>query len=117
MTTVLLNANFNDKTLNAPIGISGPDLGEPVLINPSIEAIVQATPLATPSLHIRSMSQPTLGAMGFEFSNQAEIREGELRIAYTVRSPATLSSFHVGIHEKGGFSHQFANLSFLDSGG
>ena len=116
VTTVLLNANFNDKTLNAQIGTGGPDLGEPVFINPSIEAIVQATPLATPSLHIRGMSDSVIGAVGFEFSDQTEIQEGELRIAYTVRSPATLSSFTVGVYGRGSFSNEFTKLFFSANG-
>ena len=49
-----LEATFDDKTIDAPIGTRGPAFGEPIQVDTGIDAIVRATPFETPSLEIHN---------------------------------------------------------------
>lgn len=116
-TTVLLDANFNDKPLDTQIGTGGPLLGEPVQIDIDLEAKVQAGPLTTPSLHVkRSTVGSSVFGLFFEFPDGAELQYGEARISYTVRAPAVLTQFNVGIREQGTNADTFGNLTFTFTG-
>ena len=47
-----VRANFNYKTIDAPIGTGGPEIGEPISVDTTISAIVRDNPLFTPALDI-----------------------------------------------------------------
>lgn len=92
-TTVLLNANFNDKPLNTSIGTDGPGVGEPSFVHPLIEATVQALPMRTPSLQISNPAGASHGNVVFDFPASEEVLDGELRVAFTLRAPDSASDF------------------------
>ncbi|MHC4970477.1 MAG: hypothetical protein ACYTF4_17945, partial [Planctomycetota bacterium] len=74
--STLLEADFDDKTIDAPIGTGGAAVGEPVSVSPNIIATVRAAPFATPSLEIvdNNDDPPSgfAGAARFEFIGSAE---------------------------------------------
>lgn len=116
-TTVLLNANFNDKPLNTPIGSGGPTVGEPISVDSFLDARVQAAPLATPSLHLWSLaSSSSVRYLAFELLGGAEIQTGQVRVAFTLRAPAVLSQLNVIIREQGSTADSFGSLTFTAAG-
>lgn len=115
-TTVLLNANFNDKPLSTPIGTGGPSAGEPIFVHPSLVATVQAGLLPTPSLNIRHSTGTSFDSLVFEFPGQSVIRDGDLRIAFSIRAPSTLAEFGFKISEAGNSLHTFGTLDFTATG-
>ncbi|MFZ2235692.1 MAG: hypothetical protein WAV67_04860 [Dokdonella sp.] len=116
VTNVLLNANFNDKPLNTAIGTGGPTVGEPIFVHPALEAKVQAAPLFTPSLHIRRLTGTGFNSVVFEFPGQASISEGDLRAAFTVQAPSTLTDFRFVVSEPANSLHLFGQLNFTSAG-
>ncbi|HET9031331.1 MAG TPA: hypothetical protein VFN25_00345 [Dokdonella sp.] len=115
-TTVLLNANFNDKPLNTSIGTDGPGVGEPSFVHPLIEATVQASPMRTPSLHISKPRGVSLSGVVFDLPGSAAILDGEMRVVFTLRAPDTASTFLFRISEQGSATRNFGRLE-LDAGG
>lgn len=115
-TNILLDANFNDKALNAAVGTGGPNVREPIFVHPQLQARVVAGPLTTPSLHIKHLNGANLEAVVFELPGQQSIRDGDLRIAYTVRSPATLGDFRSWVSEPANSVHKFGILNFTGTG-
>ncbi|HET9031334.1 MAG TPA: hypothetical protein VFN25_00360 [Dokdonella sp.] len=115
-TNILLDANFNDKTLNAAVGTGGPNVREPIFVHPQLQARVVAGPLATPSLHIKHLTGANLEAVVFELPGQQSIRDGDLRIAYTVRSPSTLGDFRSWVSEPANSVRKFGILNFTGTG-
>lgn len=115
-TRVLLNANFNDKPLNSPIGTGGPGVGEPIFVHPSIEAKVRASPMTTPALLIRKPSGMTYSNVVFDLPGSGEILDGDLRVAFTVRTPATSGNFLFRISAQGDSAFDFGRLELESSG-
>lgn len=116
-TTVLLDANFNDKPLNTQIGSGGPSAGEPIFISSEMDAKVQATPLPSRSLHLNRQAGTSGGPfIHFEFVDSAEPLTGDVRVAFTVRSPATTSSLDMGIRAQGSNTAVFGGLTFRTDG-
>ncbi len=116
VTTVLLNANFNDKPLNVPIGTGGPTVGEPIFVHPLIVAKVQATPGPTRSLHIAKPSGTGYSSVDFELPGSVDIVEGDLRVAFSVRAPATVTNFRFGVSERGNSLSKFGKLELTSAG-
>lgn len=116
VTNVLLNANFNNKPLGVAIGTGGPTVGEPVLVHPSLVATVQAGLLPTPSLRIRHATGTSFDSIVFEFPGQEVIRDGDLRLAFTVRAPSAWADFGISITHPSISLHNFGTLNFTSTG-
>ncbi len=112
--TVYLQANFNDKPLDTPIGTGGPTLGEPVQVGSQIIATVRADPLATPSLEIQDNDDYAVGCVLFEFLGSAEITTGTVAVMATLwfHEPGSGHSFCIYVREQGSSAHMFTNLNF-----
>jgi hypothetical protein len=115
---VHLQADFNDKTIDAPIGTGGASVGEPVEVSPSITAIVRAEPMATPSLEIQDNHDYSAGSARFEFLASAEITAGVFAIStdmwFHELSPGF--DFFIYIREQGSSANKFGDLRFTPSG-
>ena len=86
---VLLDANFDDKTIDAPIGIGGAAVGEPVYVW-NVTAIVRDSPMSSPSLEIHDDDDFGTGSAKFNFLADAEISSGFVSIAADIWIATTI---------------------------
>ncbi len=112
---VLLDADFNDKTLNVLIGTGGAIVGEPVALSSGLQAVVSPVPLPTPSLRLGQSSTGSARFAEFEFLGGEEVSTGRLSI-FMVLKPAALDRYLVNIRETTGATLQFANLVLMNDG-
>lgn len=112
---VLLDANFNDRPLNAQIGTGGAVVGEPVSLSGGLSAVVTPVPLPTPSLRLSQASTGSARFATFEFLGGEEVQSGALIVFFVLR-PAALDRFLVSVRENNGASRNFGDLTFLSSG-
>jgi hypothetical protein len=115
---VWLRADFNDKAIDQPIGMGGPELGEPVGTSQGpLDAIVRATPMPTPCLEITDQSESYAGSVRFQFLDDAEIQEGLLYIRADFWIPQVpQGGYGLGVRERDGAAHKFIQLTFGHSG-
>jgi len=116
--TVYLQATFDDKTLDAPIGIGGPDVGEPIYVDFSLLATVRGGPMSSPSLEIQDDSASDYGLVDFEFSSGAEITTGIVAISLHLwfYELGAGNDFSLRIREQETGSSQFLTLRFEPTG-
>jgi hypothetical protein len=116
--TVYLEATFDDKPLDMPIGTGGAELGEPVEVDPSIIATVRGTPMPSPCLELRDNDGFAAGSADFEFIGSAEITTGIVAIScnlwFHALAPGYTSYFY--IREREGAAETFTNLRFDPDG-
>jgi hypothetical protein len=105
----LLSANFNDKTIDDPIGFGGPDVGEPLSKSASLSAIVRNTPFATPGLEIVRISDGPAGYVLFEFVGSASVDVGNVVVGVDVVFES-LDTYYIMIREQGGWGSKFCEL-------
>ncbi len=75
---VYLDANFNDKTIDSPIGMGGPGAGEPYYYETSVGGYVRSAPMGTPSLEVTDGSDSQFGSVWFKLLNSARVNHGVL---------------------------------------
>jgi len=116
--TIYLEANFDDKPLDVPIGTGGPSLGEPIENDPAITAIVRGTPMSSPCLEIQDNDDFSAGSVRFEFLGGVELETGEVGISamlwFTELSPGY--DFRILVREQGTSALSFANIDFISDG-
>ncbi len=111
-----LQANFNNKTLNAPIGTGGFEVGEPMQVNSSITAIVRETPHHTPSLEIQDNHDYGAGYARFEFFKNAEVIGGDLYLLAHLRFDE-YDSYKICLREnQSGAAENFLDLHLAGNG-
>lgn len=117
-TAVLLDANFNDKPLNTPIGTGGASVGEPIFVNSELQATVRDALFTSPSLYLKNLNGSIHSShrIMFELLDGAEVQNGYLLIAFKLRAPSTLTNFSFIIREQGSSANQYASLLFGGSG-
>lgn len=106
-----LRANFNYKTIDAPIGEGGPEVGEPINVDPQIVAVVRDEPMFTPSLEIRDNDNYGAGFATFAFIGDAEVTSGLLVVEVHFWFE-TFDSYSMTLREQGGATQQFTDLYF-----
>jgi hypothetical protein len=82
--TTFLAADFDDKPIGQPIGTGGPEVGEPVYVSSTIEAVVRDSPLPTPCLEISDNDDYAAGSVDFDFLDDAELYDGHLTMTCTL---------------------------------
>jgi len=115
---VFLEANFDDKPIDEPIGTGGPVFGEPVSVGWAIKAVVRDAPMTTPCLEIKDNDNYSAGAARFEFRESLEITHGLVIISATLRFE-TLGpghSFFIYVREQGSSAQSFTNIRFQSTG-
>ncbi len=65
-----LNATFDDKAIDQPIGVGGPEAGEPVYVDPALQAIVRSSPFGTRCLEIHNTDPTQHSWLGFEMEKE-----------------------------------------------
>lgn len=74
---ILLDANFDSKPLNVPIGNGGPTLGEPSSQSPNVGLTVRSGPFGTRSLECQDIGTSGLvGTFGFDLLPSAPVSSG-----------------------------------------
>ncbi len=107
---MLLEADFNDKISETPIGTGGPDLGEPIAVQTSLSARVRETPFATKSLEImRAVEGPT-EAVIWEFVGSASVDVGHVTMSVDVVFDAIHDFTLLDVREQGSWSSAFCNI-------
>jgi hypothetical protein len=115
---IYLQADFNDKTLDAPIGTGGPAVGEPVSLSaPSSAVVVRGAPMPTPSLQITDDSDCCAAGARFEFLDDAVITDGNLviRADLWIRSGDS-RGYTIAVREQSFSAEDFLSLNFGPSG-
>jgi|WetSurMetagenome_2_1015567.scaffolds.fasta_scaffold269719_1 hypothetical protein len=110
--TTYLNATFDDKPIDTPIGTGGAAVGEPVSFDVgAVSAIVRQGPTPTRTLEIRDTSDYFAGAVQFEFLGSQELNSGFLSIALDLwfHELGDGRQFFIFVREQ-----QFATCSFAD---
>jgi len=110
----LLDADFNDKTVNAPIGQGGAAVGEPTFVNGGMTAIVRDAPMASNCLELSDISSGA-GFARFDFVDLMEVSTGHVTISADLWF-AEFDEFTFGIRESETFFSNFAQLTFTSSG-
>ncbi len=114
-----LEATFDDKTVDQPIGTGGAEVGEPITVNEGdITAIVRAGPTPTRCIEIRDVDNYMAGAVTFEFLGSQEVTSGFLSIAVNLwfHELGPGRQFTLYVREQGGAACTFASLNFLEDG-
>jgi len=112
---VLLDATFDDKTVDAPIGTGGALVGEPVSISPGIDVIVRDGVFVTPSLEIAD--QATLGTpfVRFEFVDSFEETAATVEITALLRF-SEVDGYVFYVREQGTSGSSFSSVTFTSGG-
>jgi hypothetical protein len=77
---VLLEANFNNHVPGQTIGTGGPELGEPVTLDPGLFALIRTLPRPPASLELNQSAMGFARKARFEFIGSEEVVSGDLRI-------------------------------------
>ena len=80
----VLDADFDAKAVNSPIGTGGPEVDEPIYAGGGVCAYVRSTPFATPSLEIRDASSLFGDSVRFQFLNGYELAAGTVVLSATL---------------------------------
>jgi hypothetical protein len=117
--TVYLDATFDDKTIDAPIGIGGAAHDEPYYVEVAGGAYVRSSPMATPSLELRDGSDCCWQHIWFSFLNNAKITTGTAVITlnlWIAETPGPGGDHRVEIRQFNPDNFTFLTLYFLDDG-
>jgi hypothetical protein len=109
-----LEADFDDKTIDAPIGTGGAAAGEPAEVDPTITAIVRDTPMTTPCLELQDGDDFAAGRARFEFSSNEEITTGLVVMTCNLWFFGWNDGYNFGIdvRENDGSAFAFMSLRF-----
>jgi hypothetical protein len=115
---IYLEANFDDKPLDMPIGTGGAEVGEPIEVSSAVVATVRGTPMPTPCLEIQDNDDFSAGSAVFEFIGNAEITTGIVAVTCNLwfheLSPGYSS--YLSVREQGGAAETFVDLVFSADG-
>lgn len=116
---VVLDAHFEDKPLDQPIGTGGAAVGEPVFVAANLDAIVRAG--SGTGARLLELSNPGGGSAAstrFEFLDQAEYSNGTLHfdLELVVEEAANHNGVQVYLREQGGSARAFLNVVIAPTG-
>jgi hypothetical protein len=117
---IYLEANFDDKPLDMPIGTGGAEAAEPVDVSHKVIATVRGTPMPTPCLEVQDNAEIGAGSASFEFLAGAEITTGVVAItcSFWFHEPGPGCNAFLSVREQGGLSggEIFTDLIFVADG-
>ena len=111
---VLLQADFDDKTVDAPIGTGGAVAGEPVRVW-NVTAIVRDAPLSSLSLELHDDDDYGTGEADFNFLANAEISSGFVSVVADIWLTST-ENYYLGVRESGSAAYFFLDVEFREDG-
>jgi hypothetical protein len=118
--SVLLDAHFDDKAPDQPIGTGGAAVGEPVSVDSQLNAIVRREPGSDDNQELELSVGPIDPALSarFGFLDSAEILDGVVSIRGEVilDGADTFSIANIYVRERVTSASAFANLRLRNSG-
>jgi hypothetical protein len=105
--TVILDANFDDKAVDMPLGTGGPSVGEPASVDPDMLPTIRSAPFASPCLELQDTVDFGARFARFTFTPQSEIVGGIVTIHVDLWF-SEIDNYLVYVRE-----HQFSALSFF----
>jgi hypothetical protein len=106
----LLDANFDDKTIDAPIGTGGAVLGEPIDISGPIASTVRDTPFFSNCLEIvKDEDLYSSGALRWGLIGDADVDIGHVWFGTNIWHDV-LGDYTIRFNDVGGYSGTFANV-------
>jgi len=113
---LLLDAEFDSEPLDQPIGVGGPELGQPIAVEPGLSAIVRGTPRPTPSLELSHAAMGIARAARFEFLGDVEVVHGDLVVRFVFQA-GQLDSFDLlNVRERSTSARSFLTLNLVPDG-
>lgn len=112
---VLLDAPFDDKTVDAPIGEGGALVGEPVSVSSGLDAIVRDGIFATRSLEIADIATSGTPFARFEFLDDLEVTAGNVEITASIRF-SEVDGYVFYVRENGTSGSSFTSITFTVGG-
>jgi hypothetical protein len=113
---ILLDADFDDKTVDMPIGTGGPDAGEPISIDGDISTMVRENLFATPSLEIVRTLDGSTANLIFEFVGSASVDVGNVSMNMDVIFHTVDSYIIADFREQGYWSATFCQIYTISDG-
>lgn len=110
----LLDADFSDKPVGAPLAFRGAFHGEPVSgsATPTVEV---GLPLGNKAMVIDDNSTTGSTGVRYQFYNDVEPSDEPVSISFAVAFDE-LDQYDIGVRESGSSSQLFFDMDFLDSG-
>ncbi len=105
----ILAAHFDDKTVDAPIGLGGAAAGEPIADVTTIPQYVRQLPFPTPCLEVADYTGST-ETLRFEFLDDALVTSGRLAVEFWVRFDE-YSNYSIRLRERGTSSVNYLDLN------
>jgi hypothetical protein len=113
--TVYLEATFDDKIPDQPIGLGGAEAGEPVAVAAEVTAIVRTEPMPTPCLEIAKVSSEFAGDAIFRFVDHAGITDGNVTISAELWFPV-FGEYFITVTDEGQPNRGIAGIFFEADG-
>lgn len=112
---LVLDADFDDKTLAGPIDTGGAEVGEPATISDGLLTEIIDPTLSNPILQLQNTTAGLARAMRWQFLDDIEIDSGlvafDVDLEFAVRD-----NYQVLIRESGSSGSNFATLRFFTAG-
>jgi hypothetical protein len=112
---LVLDADFDTKTVGQPIGYGGAALGEPTEASPDLTTEVLDVGMGNNILRLNAPVTGSARTLRWQFLGNIEISTGivafDLDVGFGV-----LDSYQILVREVGGSASSFANLRFLPNG-
>lgn len=112
---VLLDASFNDKPIDVPIGTGGAEVGEPTAIGSGLSAIVRSSPMSSSSLEIKDIVDFGAHTARFDFVGLSEVNAGKVAISLELWF-AEFDDYVFYVRESQFAGSAFLTLAFRNSG-
>ena len=116
---ILLDAHFDDKTVDQPIGTGGAEAGEPITVGSNLDAIVRqnADDPDNRVLELRTTDSASTSATRFEFIEHTEVEQGRLLVSVQITVPdPDFGQASLYLREAPGAGKRFLDLALQTSG-
>lgn len=112
---VALDADFNNKTLDAPIGTGGAAVGEPAFIDAGVQAIVRSGPAGLKALELTDVASSLAHAVDFRFLNVSTFLKGVVTLQADLWFDQA-DSYEIGVQTSQWHDPGFVTLTISPTG-
>ena len=113
--TIVLDANFDSHTVDAPVGEGGATAGEPVSADASLLPTIRSTPFPTPSLELQDTVDFGARFVQFTFAPEIEYASGIVTMQMDLWFKE-MDDYLVYVRRVSSSAEQFLNVRFDASG-